>query len=412
MDSKLRVAVDCRIADPRQGIGTALLAFAKALSESGSDSHEYTFIVREQLKGWLQPFVYGACKIQAVRAATPGALASGLRKLAPIRWLWRKVRHGHLRVPSSDGMVEAGAFDVVHFPTQLGYLTSLPTIYQPWDLQHLHHPGFFSKEEFAYRELTYRALCRQATFVCVQADWTRRDILSRYQLPGDKVVVVPWGSIFEAYDTVSQKEVSATSTKYGLPQQFLFYPAATWAHKNHECILEALSILKVEKGITPDVFFTGTITGYKTKIESTGARLGVLDQLHFLGFVEPHELQAMYRLATALVFPSRFEGFGLPVLESFHAGLPVICSNATTLPEVAGAGALYFSPDSPRELAGLIDKVMTDSRTREELVKKGASVLSCFSMKRTVDGLKDLYEKAASIGGNRGQPSHAQAEAL
>ncbi len=396
MARKLRVAIDCRIADPRQGIGTAFLAFAKALSESCPDGHEYTFIVHERLQSWLEPVVCAPCTIHGIASPPPNRLSAKFRRIAPLRWIWREFLRSGFRVPVSDGIIEAGGYDVVHFPTQVGYLTSVPSIYQPWDLQHLHFPGFFSREDYLQREAIYRALCGQATFVCVQTEWTRRDILSKYELPAQKVVTVPWGSVFEAYEKISEEDINATRARYKLSDCFLFYPAATWAHKNHKCILEALSTLKCEQASTPHAYFTGAVTSLKAEIDELARKLGIGDQIHFLGFVEPRELQAIYRLATALVFPSRFEGFGLPILEAFHAGLPVICSNATTLPEVAGGGALYFDPDAPRQLAEQVIKLLHNPSVRLELVKEGALVLESFPMKRTANGLRRLYDRAAS----------------
>lgn len=396
MARKLRVAIDCRIADPRQGIGTAFLAFAKTLSEYSIDDHEYTFIVNERLKSWLEPVVCAPYRIHAIANSRPNWLSAKFPKLTSLRSLWRRFRHSQFHVPVSDGIVEAGHYDVVHFPTQIGYLTSVPSIYQPWDLQHIHYPSFFSRDDYLQREAIYRALCGQATFVCVQTDWTRLDILSKYQLPAQKVVTVPWGSVFEAYEIITEEDIKTTRARYTLPDCFLFYPAATWAHKNHECILEALSTLRREQGLSPHVYFTGTVTSLKARIDILSRKLGVEEQIHFLGFVEPRELQAIYRLATALVFPSRFEGFGLPILEAFHAGLPVICSNATTLPEVAGSGALYFDPDTPKQLAQQISKLLHNPGVVDDLIKQGARVLEGFPMKHTVDGLRRLYDQAAS----------------
>ena len=396
MIRKLRIAIDCRITDPRQGIGTAFLSFAKALSETSSDTQDYTFIVDEHLKPWVERVIRGTSRIHGIASARPNSISARIRKSAPLRWVWRKLRQRRFRVPVSDGIIEAAGFDVVHFPTQIGYLTSVPSIYQPWDLQHLHYPSFFSREDYLRREVIYRALCEQATFVCVQTEWTKRDILSHYQLPAHKVVTIPWGSVFEAYDKIDERDIDRTRNKYNLPETFLFYPASTWAHKNHECILECLSIRRRDAGLEPHVFFTGALTALKQKIDQLASRLDIQTQVHFLGFVDPGELQAIYRLATALVFPSRFEGFGLPIFEAFHAGLPVICSTATTLPEVAGRGALYFDPDSPAKLAEQVIEVLRNSEARQSLIAEGARILESFPMKRTAENLMRLYDLAAS----------------
>ena len=407
IDRKLRVAIDCRIANTRQGVGTAVIALAKALSDSKVTDQEYTFIVHEDMRDWIAPYVYGPCKLEGVRVSTVSKVKSSLGKIAPLRLVWRKLGNGMVHIPLSDGYVEAQEFDVVHFPTQIGYLTELPSIYQPWDLQYLHYPEFFSKSECETRDRYYRAFCDRASFVCVQAEWTRQDVMKRYGLPEDKVVVIPWGSVFEAYETPSAETTNATKKRLGLPDHFFFYPAVTWPHKNHEVILRALRILKSEHGIATHVYFTGSSTDRRSVLEKLGRDLGVVEQVHFLGFLTPEELQGVFSLATAMVFASKFEGFGLPILEAFQARLAVLCPNATTLPEVGGDAALYFDPDSPEELAILMNTVLDKPETREDLIKKGLLVLSRYSIEQTAAKFGALYNRTATLSSRAGWLSSA-----
>jgi glycosyltransferase involved in cell wall biosynthesis len=400
MPRRLRVAIDCRIADPRQGIGTAVLALAKALSESNVTNQEYTFIVRERMKGWLAPYVYGPCRLEGISEPLFSVLKevkASLRLVAPLRIIWRKLREGRESIPVSDGLVESYQFDVVHFPTQAAYLTKLPTIYQPHDLQHLHFPQFFSKTEFACRERLYRAFCNQACYVCVQTNWTKQDVIKQYQLQEDKVVVIPWGSVFDAYKTPSDEDVRNTIDKYKLPDRFFFYPAVTWPHKNHKAIISALHILKSSHGIAPHVVFTGSSTDHRMILDKLAQDLGVAKHVHFLGFVTPVELQAIFRTATAMIYPSLFEGFGLPILEAFQARLPVLSSNATTLPEVAQDGALYFDPDSPAKLSVLMKTIMDRPEVRHDLINNGTRILSEYSFRDTAAAFQALYEKTAAL---------------
>jgi glycosyltransferase involved in cell wall biosynthesis len=390
---KLRVALDCRDLDPQQGIGTAVLALANALSGSDIAEQEYTFILPEELQEWLRPYISGPCRLMCVPASRLSRLKKSLRAVAPLRSAWTKMRSAMLPVPVSSGEVESQAFDLVHFPTQTAYLTSLPSIYQPWDLQHLHYPQFFSKTEFALRERWYRAYCAQAAFVCVQAEWSRQDVIEKYGILPDKVVVIGWGSVFDAYAPASPQAKQNTIEKHRFPRQFFFYPAVTWPHKNHEIIIRALHLLKKEHGRTPDVYFTGTSTKFRGTLDEIAREFGVLDQLHYLGFVTTEELQAVFASATAMVFPSKFEGFGLPILEAFHSRLPVLSSSATVLPEVALDGAAYFDPDSPRELAALMVSALDDPDFRESLIEKGSNALARFSMKDTAAKFQALYDR-------------------
>jgi glycosyltransferase involved in cell wall biosynthesis len=397
IDRKLRIALDCRIENPQQGVGTAVLALAKALSDSKVTDQEYMFIVREDLQSWLAPYIYGPCKLVGIPASRFSTMKAFFRWITPLRFIWSKLRGEMARIPVSDGYVESQQFDVVHFPTQQAYLTKLPSIYQPWDLQHLHYPHFFSKTEFSLRKKYYPAFCAQASYVCVQAEWTRQDVIKHYGLPADKVVAVPWGSVFDAYTAPSPKGVLATAKKYGLPDRFFFYPAVTWPHKNHQAILRALHVLKTAHGITTHVYFTGSSTEHRTTLDKLAQDLGISDQMHFLGFLPPEELQAIFSAATAMVFASKFEGFGLPILEAFHARLPVLSSNATTLPEVAGDAALYFDPDSPSELAALMKAILEIPELRQDLIKKGILVLSQHSISDTAAGFQALYKRTAVL---------------
>jgi glycosyltransferase involved in cell wall biosynthesis len=397
MNRKLRIAVDCRIEDSQQGVGTAVLALAKALSDSNIEDQEYTFIVREDMRDWLAPYVYGPCRLVGIPVSKFSTVKAALRWIAPLRFIWHKLRGRMAQIPVSDGYVETQQFDVVHFPTQAAYLTELPSIYQPWDLQHLHYPQFFSKADFGLRERYYRAFCDRASYVCVQAEWTRQDVIKHYGLPVDKVVVIPWGSVFDAYKTPSAEAIRASVEKYSLAKQFFFYPAATWPHKNHEAIFRALHILKCEHGTTPHVYFTGSSWGHRPALDKLARELDIFQQVHFLGFLTPEELQAVFSAATAMVFPSKFEGFGLPILEAFHARLPVLSSNATTLPEVAGDAALYFDPDSPAELASLMKMILDKPEVGEELIRKGTLVLSQHSIDDTAADCQALYERTAVL---------------
>jgi glycosyltransferase involved in cell wall biosynthesis len=397
LNRKLRIAVDCRIENSQQGVGTAVLALAKALSDSSIEDQEYTFIVREDMLGWLAPYVYGPCKLAGIPASMFSTVKAALLWIAPLRFIWHKLRGRMAQISVSDGYVEAQLFDVVHFPAQMAYLTELPSIYQPHDLQHLHYPEFFSKSEFSLRERYYRAFCDRASYVCVHAEWTKQDIIKHYELPADKVVVIPWGSVFYAYKTPSVESTRATIEKYRLPTQFFFYPAATWPHKNHEAIFRALHILKREHGTSPHVYFTGSSWGHGPALDKLARELGVFEQVHFLGFIAPEELQVIYHTATAMVYPSKFEGFGLPLLEAFQAGLPVLSSNASVLPEIAQDGALYFDPNSPDELAKLMLTMLDNEQARQSLIGRGATVLSQYSFAKTAADFQALYERTALL---------------
>lgn len=393
----LRIALDCRIPDPQQGIGTAVLALAHSLSDSPISGQEYTFIVRDELKSWLEPHIFGPCRLIGISQPERSKIREAVRAIPPLRAMWTRLHETRVAaVPVSDGYVESENFDLVHFPTPIGYVTSLPSIYQPWDLQHLHYPEFFSKTNIASRERLYRALCDQARYVCVQTEWSKSDVAEKYKIDPEKIAVIPWGSVLDAHEPPSEAAIRAAKAKFALPGQFFFYPAVTWPHKNHAVIFRALERMKSEDGREVHVYFTGKLTEHREKLDALARELGVAEQVHYLGFVTPEELQAIFATATAMIFASKFEGFGLPIFEAFHARLPVVCADATVLPEVAGDAALYFDPDSPEELADRMRSMRDNPQARQDLISKGSMILSRHSMRDTVLAFHDLYERTVA----------------
>jgi glycosyltransferase involved in cell wall biosynthesis len=402
--SKLKVAIDCRIGDPMQGTGRAVIGLAGALSASSSCEQDYTFVVRQDVSDWIRPHVFGPCRLLTAPAPKTGnQFKSKFRDFPGVRSLYKTIRPYSKRivpVPVSDGLLESQNFDVVHFPTQTATLTGIPSIFQPWDLQHAHFPQYFPEMEIKARETLYRAFCNRARYVCVQTEWGKSDLVRNLSIEPGKVKVIRWGTDFEAHLPASASSVSVAAAKLQLPDQFLFYPAVTWEHKNHAVIIRALRILKETYGVRAQVRFSGKWTEFRSNLDRLASELGVADQIGYLGFVSPEELQAVYARASAMIFPSKFEGFGLPILEAFHAGLPVLSSTATVLPEVAQDAALYFDPDSPDQLALQVKRVLQDAELRSRLVERGRLVLSRYSTKQMVADFQDLYELTARGSGH------------
>lgn len=394
--SKLRVAIDFRLDDPRQGVGTAVLALAHGLSRLRDTDQEYIFVVTEENVDWIKPHVGGPCSVVAAPRSTPNQMVrvkAKLRKIASLFRVWSRSRASAPAAPHSDGFLESLHCDVVHFPSQIACLTNVPSIYQPWDLQHRHHPEFFTAEDVRLRDVLYSAFCQQARYVCVQTEWGKQDLVRQYSIDPEKIVVIRWGTAFEAYHPPLEADVSRIRQELNLPPDFFLYPANTWPHKNHELILRAIGELHAA-GRPVHVVFTGAITPYRQHLDDLVQQLDIEAEIHFLGFVTNQQIQVVYRLATAMVFPSKFEGLGLPVLEAFRVGLPVICSSATVLPEVVGQAAILFDPNSPAELITAMECVQTPEN-RARLAAEGTVVLERYSADKAAQEFEALYRATA-----------------
>jgi len=393
-DSPLTVALDCRINDFRQGVGTAFIALVREFASHPQDSEEFTLIIPEDQAELFREFeATNNMKLLLCPGQGNPPLRNALKKVPMIPWVWRQVAGTFAAVPHSDGLIEARGFDIVHFPTQVGYLTSVPSIYQPWDLQHIHLPKYFTHGQRAQRDRNYRALCGQASTICIQTEWGKTDLITQYGIAPGKIEVVPWGSVFEGCHEPEGRDFERVAQRFALADRFLLFPAVTWPHKNHQLLIRALSQLRRE-GLSIPLVCTGRTTPESVSLLKLAQENGVADLIRFIGFVDPIEMQVLYRSATAMVYPSRFEGFGLPLNEAFHAGLPVLCSRASVLPEVAGDAALFFDVDDPAEAATAIRNICSSPQLRDVLIQRGRRRLAENPMSETAQRLRAVYRKA------------------
>jgi glycosyltransferase involved in cell wall biosynthesis len=271
----------------------------------------------------------------------------------------------------------------------------VPTIYTPHDLQHVHLPQFFSSFDFAEREARYRTLCERASIVTVMSTWARNDIVARYGLAPEKVWVVPGAAPIDAYRPPTDDELTAIRNRLALPGRFALYPAKAWPHKNHLRLVAATKLLR-ERGVDVPLVLTGDQDGGEVAVLAEAEALGVADLVRFVGFVTPEELVALYRMATMMVFPSLFEGWGLPVVEAMSAGLPVACSNVTCLPAVTASAAELFDPRDTTVMAAAIAGVWGDEGLRARLVSDGRARAACFSWDRTARTFRARYRLLGS----------------
>ena len=400
----LRVVLDARVPDGLYGgVQQWVLGLASAFSALEPNGDEYLFLVDEGREHWLTPYVSGPARILRTRAKRQRAALgrSGLRaRLAEIpgaRPAWRAATAVVGRTPaisSSDGTVEEVRADVVHFTFQDGFLTDLPTLYQPWDLQHLHMPGFFTRQELARREHTYRTFCERATVVITATNWVKQDVAAQYGIPRSRIAVVNVPPVTSAYSELTLDEIEAVRRRLALPSEFAFYPAQTWPHKNHPRLVRALATLRSE-GIRVPLVCSGLRNEHHRRVLRLVRNAGLEDAVHFVGFVAPNDVQALYRSARLLVFPSLYEGWGLPIVEAFRAGLPVACSNVTSLPELVGDAALVFEPSNEDDIADAIRRLWTDGPLAADLRERGLRRVQRFSWRETALTLRAHYRNVA-----------------
>lgn len=254
------------------------------------------------------------------------------------------------------------------------------------DIQHEYFPQFFDQHELAGRQNDLRASLQHADRIITVSEFTRQSLIHKLGFPpeiirlayeGVNPIFVPGGA---GVASITKDEDAEILARYGLqPGEYLYYPANTWPHKNHLALLEALKILNDTYKLKPVLACTGTPKEAHPAILKTVEQYGLEEQFCYLGYCPYNELPALYRGASMLVFPSLFEGFGLPIVEAMACGCPVVCSNTTSLPEVAGQVARYFDPNDASAMAQAIYTVISNHDLRKIMIKDGLQQASRYT---------------------------------
>jgi glycosyltransferase involved in cell wall biosynthesis len=240
------------------------------------------------------------------------------------------------------------------------------------DLQHGAHPEFFDPTERRLRQQGFERAVRHADRIVTYSRFVREQVLRHSDYPADRVAVIRHGRT-SRFPSQSATEVDSVLERHGLRAgEYLFYPANFWPHKNHRLLLESFASLRRRR---PDLLlklvFSGSWMPDPGAVLRSVLAMDVADAVVYAGYASEAEYVALLRGCKALVYPSLYEGFGLPVLEAMSEGRPVLCSNVTSMPEVAGDAAITVDPRDPDQIAAAIERVCDDSLFTSQLVKRG-----------------------------------------
>lgn len=323
-----------------------------------------------------------------------------VRSRRPIayRWLRSLVR----RVSGIDILkysVDALKLDLVHHPFTImsPKQSDTPVVLTVHDVQHEYFPEFFGPRVYRQRRTGIAASVSAARAVIAISGFTKSGVVQHYGVAPEKVTVVHSGKDLRFSRIDDRNRLAELRQKHRLERPYLYYPAASWPHKNHAGLLKALSILIKRHDFDGELIMTGIAEKAQGDIERLTAELGLQDRVRILGYLESSELPALYSLARLLVYPSFFEGFGLPLVEAMACGCPIACSNAASLPEVAGDAALLFDPAQPEQIAEAVWAVWSDEDLRARLLERSRLRVDSFSWESAAQGTIEVYRKALSL---------------
>ncbi len=275
--------------------------------------------------------------------------------------------------------LEPDRLDAIHFPlgVMLPRLDHPPAVATVHDVQHEFFPCFFSRSELAYRKVVYGWTVRRSRLLIVPSEHVKTTLVERVGVEAGRIRVVHHGIDAERFAPAGDRT----------RKPFLLYPANRWPHKNHERLFEALRILRAER-----TELTLVLTG------SGHAGHRVPAGVEIRGRVSAGELAELYRTASALVFPSLYEGFGQPPLEAMACGCPVAVSRAGSLPEVCGDAAAYFDPRSPEDIAVAVRDVLVRP---DDFVRRGLAQAALFTWEDCARRHEAVYRELMSEAARR-----------
>lgn len=231
---------------------------------------------------------------------------------------------------------------------------------------------------------------RRASGVVVVSEATRRDLVAHYHTQESKVVVAPLAAD-AGFRPVGEAEIAAVRQRYRVPDFFILHVGARRPHKNIEALVRALA--RIRDQVPHALVLVGEWDRrVPDPVPALVRQLGLEERIIEIKAVQEADLPALYGASTACVVPSLIEGFGLPVLEAFSCGVPVVTSNCSSMPEVAGDAALLVDPNSDESLAASLLKVLTMPGLRESLRERGLAQAARFTWERTASRTLALYQ--------------------
>ncbi len=282
----------------------------------------------------------------------------------------------------------AGKQDVLFLPAgnrRLPWRCPCPSVGVVHDFSALHVAAKYDPARMFYIKTVLPALIRRLTHVITVSDSSRQDLLEYAKVPDERITVTPLGADHGFFNPGDRERAGAAVLEQtGVTAPYLLY-VSRLEHpgKNHVRLIRAFDAAKSRHGLPHRLVLAGSDWSGADQVHAAADAARHRDSIVFLGFVPGGLLPDLYRAADAVVFPSLFEGFGLPVLEAMCCATPVACSNVSSMPEVAGDAAVLFNPLEEEDIARAIGRITTEPVLREELVTRGLARAATYTWENT-----------------------------
>ncbi len=370
----MRVGIDARIVYYSQaGIGQYVRRLVEGLSQMQTDEEITLLLSRKDRPTWAP---------------------DGRFRLARL-WTPCHNRFEQWMLPFEIALAR---LDLLHSPDFIPpFRRNCKSVITVHDLAFLLYPYLLTSESARYYGQIRQAVHSTDHIIAV-SESTKQDLMRLLDVPPERVTVVYEAAGPDFRPMADQALVSAVREKYGLPETFLLFVGTLEPRKNLPMLLHALHLVRERRGSVVPLVVVGRRGWLCEEVFRTTEALKLSDEVHFLGRIPREDLVRLYNAALCLVFPSMYEGFGLPALEAMACGTPVMASKVASLPEVVADAGLLVAPGDPKAWATAMEEVLDSPELRRELREKGLRRAQGFSVKRMAEETLAVYRRVAGQG--------------
>lgn len=273
----------------------------------------------------------------------------------------------------------------------LSLRTSVPTVLTTHDIAHFHYPEQVAWMHRPYYQLFIPRFLKKAQHIISVSAHGKLDLIQHYQVPTNKISVVPNGTR-TVFQPLSEEEKIRVKAKFSQGQDYFFFLGAIHPRKNVLGLMQAYELFRQKSAAPVKLLIAGKLAWQVEEIKALHEASTYRDDILFLGYLPEESAAQLMAAATALTYLSFFEGFGLPVLEALCTDTPVITSNVSSLPEVAGDAALLVDPHDPEAIAEAMLRIWQEPTLREDLVQKGRVQRQLFSWDRAASAIYEVFK--------------------
>jgi len=242
--------------------------------------------------------------------------------------------------------------------------------------------------------LVIRSVTRKAKRIIAVSNHTKKDLVETLKVPEDRITVI-YNGVSAQFGGIQPTKRPELNKKLGLSKSFFLYTGVWRDHKNLVGLIKAFSAFNEETGKQYELVITGTHNPTYHEVPDTVRELSAQDYVHLVGLVSDEDVYSLYLNALAYIFPSFYEGFGLPPLEAMQCGTPTLVSNVSAIPEVCGEGnSLYFDPYSIDDMKAKMNEFIRDPGLRQRLIDRGSERVKFFSWEKMVSQVLEVYNSA------------------